>query len=103
MSGLAQAVAASGDRKAKSTHDLAAPHLSLYQWVGSLPARRLDERLQLLGDVRQRISDCVCHSLHHRQDSLRGVGLFVHMHTIARRGTHSAVPWLPEACLVTRG
>jgi hypothetical protein len=83
MSSRALAVAAPRDGKSEGTHDLAAPHLGLYQWIGGPPACCLNERLQLLGDVRHRIADCIRHRVHGREDSLRGVGLLAHMLTIS--------------------
>jgi isopenicillin-N epimerase len=91
MGNRAQTVTAAGDGQAQSAHELAAPHLGLNQRVGSQPAHRLDVRLELLGDVRQCVADSISHGAQGRQDSLRGVGLLAHVHTIS--GQPGARQW----------
>ncbi len=83
MGNRAQTVAATRDGKPQSAHDLAAPHLGLYQRVGSQPAGRRNVRLELLGDVRQCVADGIGHGIDGRHESLCGVGLLAHLHTIS--------------------
>jgi hypothetical protein len=83
MSHRAHTVAAAWDGKAQGTHELATPDFGLYQWVSSHPAHRVNERLQLVRDVRNSVANCIRHGVDGPLDPLSRIRLMAHLPTIS--------------------